>query len=545
MNQTFHQKGWRYVLSHAFRSQSFLWKFALGVILAGIAAGYIGGIIQPPGTDKLGERVLALSGISLREEDDAQVSDPSKPQDIAPTFAEEVSRPGVDFSDVVWAVPTLAPHTSPAARENIREVLRHRFGSENADLVFDYIAAWNRADSEALARMKARADRPDAPRFANYVTGRIEMRRENFQTAFVHFNKEGEHDDAGESRHMAVQALLEAKNFTGLAALTADPRYAKHVSAYVSLQLAIGQRDWLGILRASPLAQLASYRADLVIVTVIAGLGWAFFLAHLGEWPGLFSKTSLLCFFALVAGALSTVPTLYLVIAENDILHFTAGTDPAHIFAYNIAGVGLREELCKLFFFLPFLPILLRRDNELEALIVASFIGLGFAIEENCGYFATSAATSGPGRFLTANFFHIMLTGINGLVLFRAFARGTSGLNDFLYIFPVTVLAHGAYDALLALPKAEGYGYFGTAVYVVFAVYYFKRVHPLRSNSRMTLGLTGAFVSSCSVMAAAVIAFVMIDLGPAAGLAAIVPELLSTAVLMFMFFREFDEKLTV
>jgi RsiW-degrading membrane proteinase PrsW (M82 family) len=228
---------------------------------------------------------------------------------------------------------------------------------------------------------------------------------------------------------------------------------------------------------------------------------------------------------------------------EEDIIHFTAGMEPAHIFAFNIAGVALREEFCKLLLFLPLLPSLIRRDKEMDALIIASFVGLGFAIEENCGYFMMSEATGGPGRFLTANFFHIALTGLNGLALFRAFTRGATGLNDFLFIFPITILAHGAYDALLDLPSSEGGGYLATGVYAGFAMFYFKRVHPLRRNVRMTLGLTGAFVIGCSIMAATVIAYVMIDLGPGDGLAAIAPQMISTAILLFLFFREFDEQL--
>ena len=543
MNQPVHQGGWRRYAARAFRRRSFLWKFALGTLLIGGGAGYGISKVQPSGPDKLGERVLALSGASLQKEDPDHPIEGNETQDISPAFAAEIRPADIDFSDVLHALPTLAPHATPAAREAMRASLRERFSPEEADLAFDYLAAWVNFGGGEQERLEARADRPDAPRFANYVTGRIELRRKNYQRAYERFHQEGERESAGESRYMAVHALLEAKDFIALARLTANPRYGRYVSPYVRLQIAIGRQDWRGILDGVPRAQIASYEANLVIVTAIVGLAWTFFLGHLGELPGVFSKASLLCLCAIGLGALSTVPTVYLVIWEEDIHHFVAGADPAHIFAYNIGGVAAREELCKLLFFLPLLPFLIRRANELEVLIVASFVGLGFAIEENCSYFMMSEATSAPGRFLTANFFHIALTGMNGLALSRVFTRGAAGLNEFLFILPVSILAHGSYDALLDLPGFEWGGYAATAVYAGFAMFYFKQVHPLRGNVRMTIGLTGAFIVCSSLMAATVIGFVMIDLGPAAGLAAILPELLGNAVLLFLFFREFDEKL--
>lgn len=548
MTQPFRRSGWRYTFSHAFRSQSFLWKFALGTLLAGVVIGYAGGMARQPEPAKLGHRVLALSGVPLQEEDGEDEATPQKydnaeAPDISPAFDQEISRPGIEFSDVLWAVPTLAPHASPKARAAMRESLRRRFSPEESELIFDYLSAWNRSDTSGLDRLRARSDRPDASRYANYVTGHIEMRRKNYQAAYKRFLKEGEREQAGESRQMAVLALVEAKDFTTLDELMADQRYKRYLSPYVSLEIAISRRDWRAILYESPRAQIASYRPDLLTVSLIACLAWAFFLGHLGELPRIFSKTSLLYLLAIGAGILSTFATIYLVILEENILHFSAGTDPVQILAYNIAGVALREEFCKLLLFLPLLPFLLRRKDELEALIAASFVGLGFAIEENCGYFLTSEASSGPGRFLTANFFHVALTGVNGLMLFRAFARGGARINDFLFIFPVTIVVHGIYDALPDLPEAEAGEFFAMIAYVLFSMYYFKHAHSLRSNVRMTIGLTGAFIIGCSVMAATAIAFSMINLGPGAGLTDIVPQLLGTAILLFMFFRVFDEQL--
>jgi protease PrsW len=154
-----------------------------------------------------------------------------------------------------------------------------------------------------------------------------------------------------------------------------------------------------------------------------------------------------------------------------------------------------------------------------------------------------SEAASAPGRFLTANFFHVALTGMNGLALFRACTRGASGLNDFLFIFPVTVLAHGAYDAFFDLPQFDEGGYVSMVIFILFTAYYFRRAHELRNDVRMTIGLTGSFVFGMSLLAAAMTIYQMANLGADAGTMLIVTEILGSAILLFMFFRVFNEPL--
>ena len=237
------------------------------------------------------------------------------------------------------------------------------------------------------------------------------------------------------------------------------------------------------------------------------------------------------------------MPTLSLVVIEEDILHFGRGEEARDIFLYTIGGVGLREELSKLVLFLPVLPFLLKRDDELEALILACFVGLGFAVEENSNYFLNSEGSSMAGRFLSANFFHIALTGLNGLCLFRACSRRGSW-NEFLYVFPVTILAHGLYDGFIDMPDADGLGGFlAMAVYVGFSLWFFNYAMPLRENRRMIVSLSGAFVAALSLVMATIIVYQMMNLGAQAGLLVAWSELLGSVLIVFMFFRAFNEQL--
>jgi hypothetical protein len=548
MTQNSQSPRWQTFLSRASRSYGFLWKFALGTILLGAAAGYLVGYFYPSGPEKFRERILAAAGVSLEEPDPdrnvaAAAPDPSLmlgdgvdaklPAAVVAAMLEQLTDPAIRFADVVRAIPRIAPLLNTVDHERVRAILSQRFSPAEAELAVRYLAAWNAADREALNRLKSlAAPGTTAARYTHYAIGRIEFERQNYRVAAEQFRKEGERPEAYESRFMAIRALIKAEDFATLRELRADPRYTDLFSPHVSLQIAIADRDWRGIAKWVPIAQFVPYAPGILAMTLIAGLAWAFFLGHLGEFPSLFSKTALLCACGLVLGVLSTTATLYLVIWEDEILKFSGGTDVFRTLAYNIGAVGAREEFSKLLLFVPLLPFLIKRDDDLEA-----------AIEENGNYFMMSEATSAPGRFLSANFFHIALTGVNGLALFRACTRGAAGINEFLFVLPLTVVAHGLYDAFLNLPQLDDTGFLASVVLIGFSIFYFRRVHELRSNARMTIGLTGSFVFGISVLAAAMIAFQMVNLGPGPGSSAIIMELLGSAVLLFMFFREFNEPL--
>src|SRR5205823_5797400 len=77
--------------------------------------------------------------------------------------------------------------------------------------------------------------------------------------------------------------------------------------------------------------------------------------------------------------------------------------------------------------FLPLVPALLRRGSRIEAMTCGALVGLGFAAEENIGYFHRFGAQATLPRFLTANFFHMSLTAVVALSVFDTLrGRATS-----------------------------------------------------------------------------------------------------------------------
>ncbi|HEX2860810.1 MAG TPA: PrsW family glutamic-type intramembrane protease, partial [Lacunisphaera sp.] len=497
------------------RSRKFLWSFALGVLALGAGVGFHMAQQESPRADLLGERVLATAGLAALDERDgrpglaAEAVAESLPK-LLEALDAELAGGKVAFRDLIGAIPVLTDYFDAKGDQAAREIFRKHYSIAEADLASDYLAAWYGRDAKAYDRIAASAQATPPPPLANHVLGRLSYHNESYRTAYGHFCRDTDAATVRSSRFWATRALIEAKDFQELARLQLQPEYAPYFDSHFQLKLAIGQKDWPAILRAVPIAQLESYRDPVFLIAVLTGLAWGFFLAVFGDLPGLLSGRAALCLLALLAGMVSTTPTLYLVILTEDILNLSMGENLLHHFAFFTGGVAAREEVCKLLLFVPFLPILYRRDHELEVLIVASFVGLGFALEENVNYFTLSAASAAPGRFLSANFFHIALTGMNGLALYRVCTHGWRGLNQFLFVFPVTILAHGGYNTLLSSDQIETGSFWAMGVYILFAQYYLRTAHDLRpACGHRTFSLSGALVMGVSTVAAVVLAYQM------------------------------------
>src|SRR6185436_4600706 len=125
------------------------------------------------------------------------------------------------FPQILRTLGRLAPYLEKSDHEKLRPVLLRRFSAAEVDLAIEYLAACDVADRPAYERLRATADVANAPRFARYAFGRIEMDREHYADAYNYFRKEGERREAYESRWMAIVALREAKDYAALARLEA------------------------------------------------------------------------------------------------------------------------------------------------------------------------------------------------------------------------------------------------------------------------------------------------------------------------------------
>jgi RsiW-degrading membrane proteinase PrsW (M82 family) len=244
--------------------------------------------------------------------------------------------------------------------------------------------------------------------------------------------------------------------------------------------MAARKQDWLSTVKWIAQSMLSSIQIGSFILATLAMLIWGTILMKLCQASRFDKWTPLLCAAALLLGMMSVIPTFFWIILEEMYLPIGKGEDLFHTIVYFIATVGLREEVCKLLLFLPLAPILIKRGYHLEFLLVASFVGLGFAYEENFNYLGGSMGTATHGRFLTANFLHISLTGMSGLFFCRALGTRAYGFNDFFAMFGIVIIAHGLYDAFIVHPPLDDGGFLAMILFIVFSKYYFKEVHELR-----------------------------------------------------------------
>ena len=159
---------------------------------------------------------------------------------------------------------------------------------------------------------------------------------------------------------------------------------------------------------------------------------------------------------AFVLGVLSIVPTVLLITVEETKLHLVETGEAARDVLFFVFGVGLREEGSKLLLFAALLPALRRWGDKLDVLVCGALVGLGFAAEENLGYLASGDLHTGLGRFLTANFFHMAMTGTLAAALDDFVASPEENAQELSRTALMVIGIHGAYDFLLSHQEYGG-----------------------------------------------------------------------------------------
>ena len=529
---------WQTQLRQKSYSRSFIWRSAIAILLCGLVAGAVVDFLTDSKAGQLGQRLA----IEYSNPDFPYSMSPLGGSTIAPSaLLAQLDREGITVEEFIVIGPYLFPYYQNEFASRIDELLGRHFGGELALMLGDYLASLANPEGPRRENLESKASQDFPPRYANRLLGEIEARNGYYHKAYPYFEREGQFPDARQSRERAVNMLLRNDKFDELQALLNDPAYEEFISSRVRLDIATHQKDWLEVAKLLPFERFSNFDVPMAIIAGITAIVWAALLFRLGQISPWLSRTSALCLLALFAGALSTIPTVFLVIVEDTYVGYQPDGDLIRMLAFFIGGVGLREEFCKLIFFLPFAIYFAKRGEERDAFIVASFVGLGFAAEENIGYFSQSLALAAPGRFLTANFFHIALTGMGGLYLCRALRRGS--YNDFFYIFGIMIVVHGLYNTLLSLPQSDVGPFFAMTVFILLSMHYFRELYSMSVRTVPTYSLSFLFVSGLCLILSSLIIFQASQIGLSTGLMLIAPEVIGSAVIVFMFFREFNEAL--
>jgi len=127
-------------------------------------------------------------------------------------------------------------------------------------------------------------------------------------------------------------------------------------------------------------------------------------------------------------------------------------TKPLLFLAYCLGYVGLIEELFKM---LPFLLVVMRFkafDEELDGIIYASLIALGFASFENFHYLAVMEGWPLMGRAIASPLTHTVFASIWGYALSRSRFHSRSPIKTGITGFLLAAIFHGLFDFLTLTP---------------------------------------------------------------------------------------------
>ena len=281
----------------------------------------------------------------------------------------------------------------------------------------------------------------------------------------------------------------------------------------------------------------------VVALALLSGCCWWIFLwqaMHLPNWRTLSFWGAVV---AVPLGILSIWPTLFLSLWFEHAWDFGESLELIPGIRYFVLSVGVREEFSKLLCLLPLLPALLAIRSELSALVISACVGLGFAIEENISYFERSGGTSSVGRFLLANPMHITLTGIAGLMLYRACRNPSAWGAHAAGVFGMLIFAHGLYDAFFALPALADYSLISFIVFAVVIYQFFRELRDLRKRRGETVSLSATFLCGVCLVVAATFVYLSATSGMKPAFDLLVDSIVGLAVMVYLFLREMPESM--
>ena len=536
-------KYWRHYLRTHTQRPAFLWRMVLGILVAGLVIGFVVQFIPVwlP-TNRVDRLAVAVARV---ETDDALA-----------LLDQALADPDLPFEELLESLSYLAmsrqatksngadsflPNERIDPEEVISRLNASRLPSAEKEIA---IGLWNSLSGPRPADgLRRLAEQTPPARYTNHALGVYwERVRAPYQAAKA-YEREGQFSEASAARERAILIYIREDDTEALRRLAADPRYANSIPPLAHMQIAAAERDWWAVWWLIPRNEWERFALGSAALALFAGLCWFLFALQAGQVNLPRGARWWLCPLAVLLGMLSIWPT-HLLISWQEVHWGLVPSDelPGGL-RYYVLGVGLREEFSKLLLLLPLIPLLVRRDNELETLIVSACVGLGFAIIENEHYFAATFGSSTIGRFLTANFFHMSTTGLIGLSVLRGLRDPRVRGPEALAFFGVMVMAHGLYDAAIAIPALQEYSIASSIIYILLAYQFFRELRAMRTLQPEIVTLTANFLCGVSLLTAVTFVYLSAQFDCFTAAAMLVPEALSMALMAYMFLREMPNTL--
>lgn len=419
---------------------------------------------------------------------------------------------------------------------------RHTPDPTTRSLFEDYIGSSLRTDPEAATqaqtRLQTAADQPNPPALANQLLAQLLVNDERPDLALSAFIIEGlRFPDAAPARSEALHWAVHLKNIPRLKEMLASPGWINDSDPSLVYHAAgLTGNVWLQwrMLVQLRLKDLPIAKLSLALFSTAL---WYIILVQLSGSTGRWRWS--LPLLPLIAGVASVWPTLSLVTFQEDHLGLSENAPFPHNLWYFFGGIGLREELCKLLLFVPFLPWLLKIRKPGYALLTGAFVGLGFALEENLNYYDESGGSVVIGRFITANFMHVALTGIAAHGLYITIRSGFTRVTDFAGSFVGVVAAHGLYDLVIILDRSEqlGIGFLSIVVLFFIARQFFTQVEQETPTTRAAISPLAVFFIGSATLVAALFIIAACVTGTTAAIAEVGQGSLGVLPVGFMFWK--------
>ncbi len=395
----------------------------------------------------------------------------------------------------------------------------------------------NKVSPEQIPRL-AGLTIPPAPSVPGTMAGDLQRITRNYQGALATYEAAGSLPDGIEARRRAVELAVSRDWKPVLERLLAQPAYYDAVHAVddeLSYFVAGEQLDIRQIFhRTLAYSHAVLTKVDYLLLSLLTASIWFVSLHKASQLP---LRQWWVGVVALPLGVFSTVITLVLLSLQQARGGLVDSDLAGPALLYQIASVGLREEISKLICFLPLL-LFLRRGTPAQALMAASCVGLGFALKENISYYDRSGGAGVLSRFATATFMHIAMTGLTGLALFKFWRYPKNYGPLFLATFVGMVLLHGFYNFSLGgydNPFSRELANLFPFIIAGLGWYYFQTLRQEQDEAPQILSAEAVFLLGITVVMGVLLNFLVWEKGWEGALQTFVPSVLSSVMFGWLF----------
>jgi len=345
-------------------------------------------------------------------------------------------------------------------------------------------------------------------------------------------------------RERLVSLLVRHGDLASLRSLASDAAFAANIDAALRLKIALNERDWTSSARALKNVDLEALQTAPLILALVAGIAWLTIVVQAGQPIQWVSYRTMVPILAALAGFAAAWPAHFAAAWMEEIMGLRETGEFLSDLAFFMGSVAPREELIKLAFLLPFLPLLVIRRSPLETLVVSGCVGLGFAIEGNLQIYQHGGPGEAFGRLLTSNFFHFATTGLLGLSFCRFLFSPRRKLTGFIATMLGVILARGVYDAFMNIAGVRILALGSMLSFFIVSQVVFHELRRWRDQSTDQLFLAATLVISLTVLTGTTLVCAAMEIGFPQAVSAMTANAIALAIVVIVFFRQLGRKLS-